>query len=310
MPALGKVQYLREFLFEASLKRFDDSGVNVEGADLFSTNSLRVTFELVQTLYGFPMQAKFRIYNLRRDMVRAFQNDALHIRFSAGYGGTLRELFRGKVYNVHALRENEDSIMELYATDGELWHSGGSEFSATFSKGALLRDIVFRVRQAMKGVSGGSLAVLGTKKITSPLSLHGKCHTIMNDLAKAHNFWWSVQFGDLVLIDKNGAVAKEEVIKINRNSGMIGSPALTLVGVDVTCLLNPDIRPFRLIQVDSLTPNVNIPNLYTLKTPQTLGEGLYRVDQVTHRGDSRGDQWESSSITRTFVNTPLPELTQ
>lgn len=81
---------------------------------------------------------------------------------------------------------------------------------------------------------------------------------------------------------------------------MIGSPERTDIGVTVKNLLLPELKLGRRIQIKSITEAINVGNLFFRKVPPIKNEGIYRIDKITHVGDSRGDTWESQINGRIF----------
>ncbi len=285
-----KIQFGRKCILQV----IDGDGVE------HTIDSLRMTFEIEESLTGFPGLAKIQVYNLSRARVTKWQEKGLSVTLRVGYG-TERpvKIFEGSIRNVMHTRQAEDSITEIYAADA-LRAFDDAFHSSSYAGGASLEGIVRSICASME-VEPGSLSVLSGKRIYSPLTLSGKCSTILKELAVAFDFYWAIQGGVMFVIDKNGNLDTEELVVINKNTGMIGSPTLTEIGAEVTILINPLVRPFRLIQIESADPLINIGNLQFREVKKTLGAGLYRVQKITHSGDTHGDNWQSSIIGRTLI---------
>ena len=90
-----------------------------------------------------------------------------------------------------------------------------------------------------------------------------------------------------------------DLVTLNPQSGLIGSPTQTIDGLTVNSLLNPNIRPGAAIHVE--TGLVNTASIVTPLTAQdympTLDvDGRYKAYSVTHVGDTRGQEWYTESI--------------
>ena len=85
-------------------------------------------------------------------------------------------------------------------------------------------------------------------------------------------------------------LASDEIFDLGPQTGLIGSPLQTEYGISCSCLLNPRLKINSLFHLD----NKKIENYrYTPGQPvRPLDtEGIYRVIKLTHRGDTRGDDW-------------------
>lgn len=71
--------------------------------------------------------------------------------------------------------------------------------------------------------------------------------------------------------------SKAVKIKINNQTGLIGTPIPSATGCEVTCLLNPSITINDFIEIESI------------KIPQLNSD--YRIIALKHIGSNRGDNW-------------------
>ena len=100
-------------------------------------------------------------------------------------------------------------------------------------------------------------------------------------------------------------------IEVNSNTGMIGEPDQTEEGITVTTLLNSQIRwgsKIHLNQTDITRFQINNPDLNAPYSGTGLiqnnaiavlplnNDGIYAVVQVTHSGDTRGNDWFSCDM--------------
>ncbi len=191
----------------------------------------------------------------------------------------------------------------LYLTDKKLpiWNP-----LQPYIIGARVRDASNAIHESLINDNKGNPITLPVwRKIpivtTSKESFSAPSRVILDELAEEHGFWWSVIDGELYTFGREGALVGEETLVINRNSGMINSPMITEIGADVKILLNPEATPFKLIQIESATPNVSLGDLNFRKVNKTLGAGVYRINKVVHRGDTRGSEWYSEITAKTIA---------
>lgn len=89
----------------------------------------------------------------------------------------------------------------------------------------------------------------------------------------------------VILIDKKKLVVKSIKTKqpsiplIKKESGLIGTPLPTAEGCNIQTFLMPSVYASDYIKLES----INIPNL----------NGIYRIQTITHRGSSEGNEWYS-----------------
>jgi hypothetical protein len=76
----------------------------------------------------------------------------------------------------------------------------------------------------------------------------------LDDVADTSNTSWSIQNGQLVLIEETGYLSDEALV-INAGTGMIGVPETTQAGIEVTVLLNPLIKIGTRVQLDNASIN-------------------------------------------------------
>jgi len=117
----------------------------------------------------------------------------------------------------------------------------------------------------------------------------------MDQFAKEYGFDWSIQDGEVITNPIGSIVGENESILIGASTGMIGSPTITEIGVDVTTLLNPRLLPNRPFQIVSRTGDIQIGNLFFRDVKRTEAEGLYKIEEVIFKGDSREGDWTSTA---------------
>ncbi len=82
---------------------------------------------------------------------------------------------------------------------------------------------------------------------------------------------------------------------------MIGTPQQTNEGVNVKCLLNPNIKIASRVEIDNRSIerfkiNLSVPNSAANIPAPLTADGVYYVLVVEHTGDTRGVPWYSSLI--------------
>jgi len=115
----------------------------------------------------------------------------------------------------------------------------------------------------------------------------------MDELSKANNFDYVITNGRLIVTPKN-AVRDGDLFVVSRYTGMEGIPIITEIGVDVNVRLNPKINIGGRFKVESEFASFNFSNIYFQDVPAQAGKGVYKIQRLTHSGDSWGDSWSST----------------
>lgn len=141
--------------------------------------------------------------------------------------------------------------------------------------------------------------------------LFGNTRSILRDHAASNNYIWNILDGQLQGTKAYQARTGEQAIEVNSNTGMIGEPDQTEEGITVTTLLNSQIRwgsKIHLNQTDITRFQINNPDLNAPYSGTGLiqnnaiavlplnNDGIYAVVQVTHSGDTRGNDWFSCDM--------------
>lgn len=114
------------------------------------------------------------------------------------------------------------------------------------------------------------------KEIKNGLVLNGKSSAKLTALLSAANLEWSIQDGQLQVVERGKALKLDPVV-LSPSTGLIGSPDRGEKGrVEVVSLLQPTIIPGRRIRIQSQYVN-----------------GDYRAEVVEHDGDTRGQAFET-----------------
>ena len=217
---------------------------------------------------------------------------------SAGYENNIGLIFRGRKRNVFINKVSEDRVITIYAADGgKDWDS--AIYNKTSTADLKLKDIVLELFNTFNET--GDVTVGSIEGIDIPAdkllgqSLSGSSKDILDILAQDYKFQWSIQDGELILTKEDSALTTLDSVLVSQSTGMIGSPAVTEIGADVTSLMNPKLLPDRLFTIESVSNEVSLSNLQFRKIKRTSAEGSYRAFEVIFTGDTHGNQWFSTA---------------
>lgn len=286
------------FMRETSLLVGDPATGGLEIKDL------RFSFTIELSLVGFPNMGNIKVYNLKQSSRNKIKEEFTKIFLYAGYEGNTSLIFSGNIVNVTHEKSGPDWITTLFCGDA-LKSINQSTINKTLPPGATTESILDELVAGMDGVTKGVTEGLKdclTKKrsLLRGLVLSGNIKDWLTKLSENCGFDFSINNDVLETTIKGKPLNDEPVVIISQETGMIGSPELTEVGLKVKSLLLPQLKLGRRIEIKSISSKINIGNLIFRKIPPTLGEGVYRIDKITHVGDTRENDWFSEIEARNF----------
>ena len=253
---------------------------------------LRIQFMITKDLQGFPNLAEISIFNLNEDTRSKIQNEFENLVLKAGYKDNLKTIFTGDLRNVTKTRIGPDLITTIFAADGNK-DFNEAFYNKSFNDGSKVTDIITDIVSEFEEVTKGVIEGVNTaaQKVFGA-TFSGNSSEVLDQLGDENEFDWSIQNGKVDIIARDSYVDEQTVI--TSRTGMINSPTITEIGIDVKTLLNPSILPGRLIKVESSAPNFSLGNLNFREINKTLGEGVYKVIKIIHNGDTHSNNWDST----------------
>jgi hypothetical protein len=293
-------------------KRHAQVVIGKAGSGLLVEN-LRVHFEVSKTVESAPNVAVIKIFNLSPINEAKIKNEFDEVLLNAGYEGALRLVFRGNIKHVYRYRDKSDYITEIEAGDGDNDFRSAT-MNETLAAGTTNAQLVNRAVGSFKTMGG---TTKGAVQINDRARLRGKVisgntRDVLHDVARESGANWSIQDGQLVIVKANG-VLPDEAIVITADTGMLGAPEINDKGIAVKCLLNPQLRVNGAIKLDNNGIKAKRQKAQALgkkqedqKEPVRLDpDGIYKVLKITHKGDTRGQDWVSE-IECIGLDQPIP----
>lgn len=236
---------------------------------------LRVTFSVERSTGGKPNKAKVELTNPDKVSMRIIQATGAKLILHAGYGPFPSLIFDGDISprGVVVEKTGPDRVVSIEAGDGEFaWATARFDYHFV---GGSNQAILAR----LLSVTGWGLAPgdpLPPVVYSNGVSFFGPARKAIKTLAEDAGVEFSIQDGNVLFL-LPGSTTKDGVVVLSPETGLIGSPKVSKKGLNVESLLNPGIRPGRLLSVVSETAT-----------------GFYRARKVTHAGDSEGSEWTTS----------------
>lgn len=275
------------------------SNRKLAGLDL---SEFRIKFSVKRSDTMTPNVADIRIYNLSDETVLQIKKEFTTVTLQAGYESNFGVIFVGNIKQVIAGRESAtDTFVDIVAGDGDRAYNF-AVVNATIAAGATQKDQVNAAVNAMtpKGVTAGHLGEMPTTQLPRGKVMYGNARAYLRDAAQTAGSSWSIQDEKVTFVAKKSYLPGERVV-LTSKTGMIGTPQQTNEGVNVKCLLNPNIKIASRVQIDNksierLKINLSVPNSPANIPAPLTADGTYYVLVVEHSGDNRGVTWYSSLI--------------
>ncbi|EKM5944736.1 hypothetical protein PU166_001196 [Klebsiella pneumoniae] len=306
--------------------------------------SFKVTFNIDWfNLSSETRVGTFKIYNLAADTVnRIVGEEFSRIRVIAGYDGIAADvsasqvgvartvnpdevgqmdgrnyglLFDGEIrYTITGKDNPIDSFVLIQAADSHrafvttmTSQTLAAGYTVADYNRALMRDF------NANGVTEGSTPAMPSTVYPRGRVLFGMTRNLMDNVAEQCKADWMFVDGKREMVAKNEVV--HDAIKLNSATGLIGMPQQTIgSGVNVRCLINPNIRVNGLIELNQKSVyrtvlgsndiamtqgritdqnnNGNITVEGTTAQPASIAtDGVYIVRGIMYTGDTRGQAW-------------------
>lgn len=265
-------------------------------------------------------KATVEIYNLSRDIRKYLEESLVRVQLSVGYLDTgVTPLFAGEVVDikerkVFSKRENTNLVTTIELD--EFYSAFNSRVvSKTTREGVPVKDVILTLLEDMPEVvryemHGENLE----KRLIDGFQVQGSPKQVLDRLCRENDLEWQIDGGVLRVADKYGSYMKDtsRAPLIGQMSGLIGRPEYVAApqkrsrksatkengkeeSVDnkskdkgkpkkkvirdhlkVMCLLNPSIGAggFIKLEFEDMT-------------------GFYKVEEVRHYGEFRGNDWYS-----------------
>lgn len=259
-------------------------------------HQLRCVFDIKNIISSNTGKADIQLYNLSKET--AIQQRS-SITLSAGYKDTFGLIFSGTVTNVLKERRGPDVVTRLLCRSSTP-QSVGLMYGA-YTAGTHVVEVL---KDCAK--SWPLALVIDEEQFTdddvfpSGWTAGGDAAKALDALKGMFKFDWMEHNGTLVITRINEE-RKTPIIEINQHTGMVGMPEMLGYndgfGVDVTCRINPIIRPYDRIKVQSEFSTYSTGNLHVAELAGDAGaSGEYNVHEVSYYGDTHSSAWDMKII--------------
>jgi hypothetical protein len=270
------------------------------GGSQYTIRDLHMDFDILATRDSKPNQAKITVWNLSSTTRNLFSENLQGIEFLASYGTDPPVLlFRGATNNVLHTPGKMEYQTAIFAGEGQKEFTE-SVFNKSYASGTPVKQILKDLTAAL-GLPAEIDDETVVQVLETGLSLSGRTKNVLDQVTGDYSLTWSVQHGTTEIIKAGDPPVRDATaIVLSTDTGLLESPVLTDRGVRVKSMLNPAIRPSRLIDVRPRSTVLNYSDTVKNKTPKTDATGIYIVDRAQYIGSNYGGQFDVIAESDTF----------
>lgn len=233
---------------------------------------LRTTFKVKKTGTRTLNTAEVTIYNLSKESRALADRRGGALLLKAGYKDPpMKLLFSGAIRLAKHEQDGPDWVTSFECADGIRAYTAvvvHESFGPDTTEKAVIDALAKKL-----GVDMGTIKGLSEAKYGKGRQLSGPARYYLDALCLRRRLRWTINDGVLQIIPF-GSSTDEDAVLLKPDTGLIGSPERTESGIKVVSLLQGGINPGRRIKVEAK----NI-------------QGDFIAENVTHIGDSHGDDW-------------------
>jgi len=298
-----------------------DNPPNSEGDALTATigsmgwtpETMRIVFEV--NILGYSSHASFwtakiELYNLGASQAQNFiYGQGATVTLSAGYqAGPYGVIFKGVVYQAMYERPDVvDSKVTLMCYTGLVETLGNFAMfrgTAQMNQQALIAKMCAGAANPIPidPDSQATLSSLAGTGLARARPFFGDPHKFIDDVAAANNMqsWYGSNGISITTMDDSSSIA---TITYTPATGILGTPQQTQDGVSLVVILDPRLRvtvpPMQINIANSIIRQLQFspPGYRAILDPN----GIYLVNGLQYRGDSRGNVWETEITAMTSI---------
>lgn len=294
--------------------------VGKEGGKGRELTGLRIAFSIQKGATKSPNKCTCKVWNTApetRALISAIGNVMI---LKAGYvddiGATT--IFSGNITRSLTVREGADWVTEFEMEDGFL-EFRDAKVSLSFAKGATTQQVVTALAQKFGLVVRPLPKDIASKQYPSGFAFVGRVRDAMDKVCDHSGMEWSIQNREIQIIRKGGVFTRQAYL-LTPDTGMIGSPmqesktmtekAAAKEGITVkqpgvlkTTKRDKDgeVQPMLRVlgyKVKSLLQPLAEPGGYVQIKSKGINGEFFRVEELTHTGDTHGQDWHTEFTLR------------
>lgn len=262
-----------------------DNRIDPTGNPIIIKPPFTVEFDITRNILSSANVCSLRIYNLsqtHRNNIRFNfynQGEYRRISFLAGYGsGVLPLAFSGNITQAWSAREGNNFVTTIECFDGGFAFAN-SITSATITAGVPQADVFAQLVGALNEyfVTPGYIGSY-PGSISRSNSYSGATTDVLRELSQG-GFFVDNEKANIL---GNSEYVPADIVVVNSQSGLLGTPVLQDTILSFEMLFEPGILPGQQVKLESLTaPEFNSTSF---DNGGVNVNGFYKVTSIKHRG--------------------------
>ena len=251
----------------------------------------KIRFEITKSINAGENIGRIEIWNLTPEIRKMIHSTDSLVRVFAGYAqhSGLIELAQGDIINVRHNRSKCDIVTQIYIGDGNK-NLRQKPISKGFEGEVRLSEIIATF-QEQSGVPFRCVGVSKSAVVSGGYSICGGLASSLDDLCLVFGLNWSLQDGTILITGQEDE-QQETILLLTPETGLIINPE-TVKQVSEKLVDSDEPLPPCVYSVQSLIqPQLKVNDLIAVKSPSL--DGVFRIQKITHTGDTRGNDWYSS----------------
>ncbi|MBE6725097.1 MAG: hypothetical protein E7576_07910 [Ruminococcaceae bacterium] len=246
---------------------------------------LHISFSFQKTDLYSPNNGNLTVWNLAPEHTAMLieNEENAHLTLEAGYRDHITRIFSGVVSFSSTSMDGADWRTEIEVID-TLEEQRDSYVSLSFAPGTNWRDITDEAAGQL-GIDIDYGHNVEFKAIDTGFQFVGLADDVFTKACDSNGLSWSVQDGRIQMKKNADTMPPGVIYVISADTGMIEMPVRVciagsaetgdkIIGYDVTCLLNGDIKIDDYVYLDS-----------------KIVKGAFRVYSIEYTGDSQSGDW-------------------
>jgi len=275
------------------------------GGGALDLSDLRIRFYAKHKTTQSPYTAEITVTNPSSSTAqRLLAKEFTTVELSAGYEeGNFGPIFKGEIKQCIKGREGQqftDTYVTIYASTNDSAYNF-AHVNKTLKAGSTHKDMFDACVEAMKkfGATGGKAPdVLAQMKFARGVPMFGMARDYLRMIAQSHEGNWHLDTNGKVDLKLDKDPGEGTTVVLNSETGLIGMPRQTQVGIYVTALINPNLHIGGILEINESSITRAAPNLSTggdaqnaFLQRQGASDGFYKVWGIDWEGDTRGQPW-------------------
>lgn len=275
--------------------------VSFRGVDINPVTDLRIQFALDKHDSIKFNSGRITIFNMSENdrnliarphhLSRPMALPIITVALTAGYRGEEVRMFAGDVVTAINQRVGPDWIttLELFTGYNKATKAFSSESVAKKTSAKLIADRILQPMFLDIRFTDEASEALKNQKVSS-FSNSGLSFRVAADFLSRYGLAFTIDEDGQGLVyvnnrPRNPDVSKTTVNTISPSTGLIGSPEITVTGINIKTLLRPALRLFDKFFVEAETVT------RTLQASPGVLDSEYHAKKLAHVGDNRGEDW-------------------